>query len=186
MSEVDATKTTDNEKGDGPFAEYVWMEHEEEVNRECEEEIWQEEFQQLELDEMLEEEEEIREGERLSKVVHPVANGNASETNGGETSYAEEKKGENPFEEYLWMEHEDEVNRQCEEEIWEEEFQQLELDEMLEEEEEIREGERLSKLAMNGCSLINGDVSKEVNRRGMAICEPQDHSAEPESGKDNQ
>jgi hypothetical protein len=174
MSEVDATKTTDNEKGDGPFAEYVWMEHEEEVNRECEEEIWQEEFQQLELDEMLEEEEEIREGERLSKVVHPVANGNASETNGGETSYAEEKKGENPFEEYLWMEHEDEVNRQCEEEIWEEEFQQLELDEMLEEEEEIREGERLSKLAMNGCSLINGDVSKE------------DHSAEPESGKDNQ
>ena len=62
------------------------------------------------------------------------------------------------------MEHEEEINQECQEEIWEEELQQLELDEMLEEEEEIREGDQLSKIMMNGSPVINGDVSKEVNR----------------------
>ena len=78
---------------------------------------------------------------------------------------ADEKKNEDPFDEYLWMEREEEVDRECEEEVWAEEFRQLELDEMLEEEEEIREGDQLSKVIMNGPPVLNGDVSKEVNRR---------------------
>ncbi|XP_023653455.1 polyadenylate-binding protein-interacting protein 2 [Paramormyrops kingsleyae] len=43
---------------------------------------------------------------------------------------------ENPFAEYMWMENEEEFNRQIEEELWEEEFIERCFQEMLEEEEE--------------------------------------------------
>ncbi|KAJ8015075.1 hypothetical protein DPEC_G00022360 [Dallia pectoralis] len=42
---------------------------------------------------------------------------------------------DNPFAEYMWMENEDEFNRQIEEELWEEEFIEQCFQEMLEEEE---------------------------------------------------
>lgn len=42
---------------------------------------------------------------------------------------------ENPFAEYMWMENEEEFNRQVEEELWEEEFIERCFQEMLEEEE---------------------------------------------------
>ncbi|XP_034038140.1 polyadenylate-binding protein-interacting protein 2-like [Thalassophryne amazonica] len=45
---------------------------------------------------------------------------------------------ENPFAEYMWMENEEEFNRQVEEELWEEEFIECCFLEMLEE-EELRE-----------------------------------------------
>ncbi|RVE67615.1 hypothetical protein OJAV_G00104550 [Oryzias javanicus] len=43
---------------DEPFAEYLWMEHEEEFNRQVEEELWEEEFIECCFQEMLEEEEQ--------------------------------------------------------------------------------------------------------------------------------
>ncbi|XP_059203016.1 polyadenylate-binding protein-interacting protein 2-like [Centropristis striata] len=43
---------------DEPFAEYLWMEHEEEFNRQVEEELWEEEFIERCFQEMLEEEEQ--------------------------------------------------------------------------------------------------------------------------------
>ncbi|KAJ3587417.1 hypothetical protein NHX12_011014 [Muraenolepis orangiensis] len=43
---------------DNPFAEYMWMENEEEFNRQVEEELWEEEFIERCFQEMLEEEEE--------------------------------------------------------------------------------------------------------------------------------
>lgn len=47
-----------------------------------------------------------------------------------------EEKESNPFAEYMWMENEEEFNRQIEEELWEEEFIERCFQEMLEEEEE--------------------------------------------------
>uniref|UniRef100_A0A8I3WW02 Poly(A) binding protein interacting protein 2 n=1 Tax=Callithrix jacchus TaxID=9483 RepID=A0A8I3WW02_CALJA len=44
---------------DNPFAEYMWMENEEEFNRQIEEELWEEEFIERCFQEMLEEEEEF-------------------------------------------------------------------------------------------------------------------------------
>uniref|UniRef100_H3C7J5 Polyadenylate-binding protein-interacting protein 2 n=2 Tax=Tetraodon nigroviridis TaxID=99883 RepID=H3C7J5_TETNG len=41
-----------------PFAEYMWMEHEEEYNRHVEEELWEEEFIERCVLELLEEEEQ--------------------------------------------------------------------------------------------------------------------------------
>ncbi|XP_068571425.1 polyadenylate-binding protein-interacting protein 2-like [Cebidichthys violaceus] len=41
-----------------PFAEYMWMENEEEFNRQVEEELWEEEFMERCFQEMLEEEEQ--------------------------------------------------------------------------------------------------------------------------------
>ncbi|XP_032885913.1 polyadenylate-binding protein-interacting protein 2 isoform X3 [Amblyraja radiata] len=43
---------------DNPFAEYMWMENEEEFNRQIVEELWEEEFIERCFQEMLEEEEE--------------------------------------------------------------------------------------------------------------------------------
>ncbi|XP_040029309.1 polyadenylate-binding protein-interacting protein 2 [Gasterosteus aculeatus] len=43
---------------DDPFAEYMWMENEEEFNRQVEEELWEEEFMERCFQEMLEEEEQ--------------------------------------------------------------------------------------------------------------------------------
>ncbi|XP_029283101.1 polyadenylate-binding protein-interacting protein 2-like [Cottoperca gobio] len=43
---------------DEPFAEYMWMEHEEEFNQQVEEELWEEEFIERCFQEMLEEEEQ--------------------------------------------------------------------------------------------------------------------------------
>uniref|UniRef100_A0A3Q3DYX8 Polyadenylate-binding protein-interacting protein 2 n=1 Tax=Hippocampus comes TaxID=109280 RepID=A0A3Q3DYX8_HIPCM len=40
-----------------PFAEYMWMEHEEEFNRQVEEELWEEDFMERCFQEMLDEEE---------------------------------------------------------------------------------------------------------------------------------
>ncbi|KAM6952762.1 polyadenylate-binding protein-interacting protein 2-like [Anarhichas minor] len=41
-----------------PFAEYMWMENEEEFNQQVEEELWEEEFMERCFQEMLEEEEQ--------------------------------------------------------------------------------------------------------------------------------
>lgn len=43
---------------------------------------------------------------------------------------------ENPFAEYMWMENEEEFNRQVVEELWEEEFIERCIQELLEEEEQ--------------------------------------------------
>nr|XP_044993085.1 polyadenylate-binding protein-interacting protein 2-like [Jaculus jaculus] len=43
---------------DNPFAEYMWMENEEEFNRQIGEELWEEEFIESSFQEMREEEEE--------------------------------------------------------------------------------------------------------------------------------
>ncbi|XP_020494028.1 polyadenylate-binding protein-interacting protein 2 [Labrus bergylta] len=43
---------------------------------------------------------------------------------------------EDPFAEYMWMENEEEFNRQVEEELWEEEFIERCVQELLEEEEQ--------------------------------------------------
>lgn len=43
---------------DDPFAEYLWMENEEEFNRQVEEELWEEEFIERCVQELLEEEEQ--------------------------------------------------------------------------------------------------------------------------------
>ncbi|XP_070769320.1 polyadenylate-binding protein-interacting protein 2-like [Enoplosus armatus] len=43
---------------DDPFAEYMWMENEEEFNRQVEEELWEEEFIERCIQELLEEEEQ--------------------------------------------------------------------------------------------------------------------------------
>ncbi|KAM9376879.1 polyadenylate-binding protein-interacting protein 2-like [Pholidichthys leucotaenia] len=43
---------------DDPFAEYMWMENEEEFNRQVEEELWEEEFIERCFQEMLDEEEQ--------------------------------------------------------------------------------------------------------------------------------
>ncbi|XP_075872733.1 polyadenylate-binding protein-interacting protein 2-like [Nelusetta ayraudi] len=43
---------------DEPFAEYLWMEHEEEFNRQVEEELWEEDFIERCVQELLEEEEQ--------------------------------------------------------------------------------------------------------------------------------
>nr|XP_046262870.1 polyadenylate-binding protein-interacting protein 2-like [Scatophagus argus] len=43
---------------------------------------------------------------------------------------------EDPFAEYMWMENEEEFNRQVEEELWEEEFIERCMQELLEEEEQ--------------------------------------------------
>ncbi|KAL6117200.1 paip2 [Pungitius sinensis] len=43
---------------DDPFADYMWMENEEEFNRQVEEELWEEEFMERCFQEMLEEEEQ--------------------------------------------------------------------------------------------------------------------------------
>ncbi|XP_062281738.1 LOW QUALITY PROTEIN: polyadenylate-binding protein-interacting protein 2-like [Scomber scombrus] len=44
------------EQEDNPFAEYMWMENEEEFNRQVEEELWEEEFIERCFQEMWEEE----------------------------------------------------------------------------------------------------------------------------------
>ncbi|XP_046884676.1 polyadenylate-binding protein-interacting protein 2-like [Hypomesus transpacificus] len=54
-NEVILTNQFNNE--DNPFAEYMWMENEEEFNRQVEEELWEEEFIERCFQEMLEEEE---------------------------------------------------------------------------------------------------------------------------------
>ncbi|XP_028816277.1 polyadenylate-binding protein-interacting protein 2-like [Denticeps clupeoides] len=56
VNEVIPNGQLDNE--DDPFAEYMWMENEEEFNRQIEEELWEEEFIERCFQEMLEEEEE--------------------------------------------------------------------------------------------------------------------------------
>ncbi|XP_054882190.1 polyadenylate-binding protein-interacting protein 2-like [Poeciliopsis prolifica] len=43
---------------------------------------------------------------------------------------------EDPFAEYMWMENEEEFNRQVEEELWEEEFMERCFQQMLDEEEQ--------------------------------------------------
>ncbi|XP_061815228.1 polyadenylate-binding protein-interacting protein 2B [Nerophis lumbriciformis] len=55
----------------------------------------------------------------------PVANGHAGDTNDA-----------NPFAEYMWMENEEEYNRQVEEELLEQEFLERCFQEMLEEEDQ--------------------------------------------------
>ncbi|XP_053574519.1 polyadenylate-binding protein-interacting protein 2 [Bombina bombina] len=47
-----------NHEDDNPFSEYMWMENEEEFNRQFEEELWEEEFIERCFQEMLDEEEE--------------------------------------------------------------------------------------------------------------------------------
>ncbi|XP_057705584.1 polyadenylate-binding protein-interacting protein 2-like isoform X2 [Corythoichthys intestinalis] len=54
----DATLTNQNGSSEpDPFAEYLWMEHEEEFNRQVVEELWEEEFMERCFQEMLDEEE---------------------------------------------------------------------------------------------------------------------------------
>ncbi|KAM9357141.1 polyadenylate-binding protein-interacting protein 2-like [Symphorus nematophorus] len=47
-----------NIEDNNPFAEYMWMENEEEFNRQVEEELWEEEFIERCIQELMEEEEQ--------------------------------------------------------------------------------------------------------------------------------
>lgn len=76
-----------------------------------------------------------------------------------DSSTADEKTTQNPFEEFMWMEKEEEVTQEFEAEVVQEEIQELELNEMLEEEEENREGASLAKASS---PVVNGDVSEKV------------------------
>lgn len=53
----DVILTTQAYIDDNPFADYMWMENEEEFNRQIEEELWEEEFIERCFQQMLEEEE---------------------------------------------------------------------------------------------------------------------------------
>ncbi|KAM7000057.1 polyadenylate-binding protein-interacting protein 2-like [Tautogolabrus adspersus] len=66
LSNVNTNMTISNEvilsnqfiTEEDPFAEYMWMENEEEFNRQVEEELWEEEFIERCIQELLEEEEQ--------------------------------------------------------------------------------------------------------------------------------
>ncbi|XP_041653405.1 polyadenylate-binding protein-interacting protein 2-like [Cheilinus undulatus] len=66
LNNINANMTISNEvilstqyiSEDNPFAEYMWMENEEEFNRQVEEELWEEEFIERCIQELLEEEEQ--------------------------------------------------------------------------------------------------------------------------------
>ncbi|XP_037635599.1 polyadenylate-binding protein-interacting protein 2-like isoform X1 [Sebastes umbrosus] len=66
LSNISSNMTISNEvilssqlgSDEDPFAEYMWMENEEEFNRQVEEELWEEEFIERCFQEMLEEEEQ--------------------------------------------------------------------------------------------------------------------------------
>ncbi|XP_041800302.1 polyadenylate-binding protein-interacting protein 2-like [Chelmon rostratus] len=66
LSSVDPNMAVTNEvilssqfsSDEDPFAEYMWMENEEEFNRQVEEELWEEEFIERCIQELLEEEEQ--------------------------------------------------------------------------------------------------------------------------------
>ncbi|XP_062522529.1 polyadenylate-binding protein-interacting protein 2B-like [Corticium candelabrum] len=78
-----------------------------------------------------------------------------------ETTAIDKKIG-NEFEEFMWMENEDKVNLEFEQQILEEEIQELELEEMLEEEEDCIEGRHLTNAAlMSSSPVVNGVTDKQ-------------------------
>ncbi|KAI9538115.1 Polyadenylate-binding protein-interacting protein 2B [Dissostichus eleginoides] len=95
----------------------------------------------------------------------PVANGHA-----GEGSDA------NPFAEYMWMENEEEYNRQVEEELLEQEFLERCFQEMLEEEDQDwfipsrdlnNQGVGQLQQQLNGLSVNDHHNLEEVARKSM-------------------
>lgn len=75
----------------------------------------------------------------------------------------------NPFAEYMWMEHEEEYNRQVEEELWEEEFLERCFQEMLDEEDQewfIPErdlpGINQMQQQMNGLSINDSSKTEDL------------------------
>ncbi|XP_062903229.1 polyadenylate-binding protein-interacting protein 2B isoform X1 [Mobula hypostoma] len=75
----------------------------------------------------------------------------------------------NPFAEYMWMEHEEEYNRQVEEELWEEEFLERCFQEMLDEEDQewfIPErdlpGINQMQQQMNGLSINESSKTEDL------------------------
>ncbi|XP_042193720.1 polyadenylate-binding protein-interacting protein 2 [Callorhinchus milii] len=75
----------------------------------------------------------------------------------------------NPFAEYMWMEHEEEYNRQVEEELWEEEFLERCFQQMLDEEDKewfIPErdlpGINQIQQQMNGLSVNDSSKTEEL------------------------
>ncbi|XP_049588194.1 polyadenylate-binding protein-interacting protein 2 [Syngnathus scovelli] len=58
LSQAIASNNQSGPPESDPFAEYMWMEHEEEFNRQVVEELWEEDFIEYCFQEMLDEEEE--------------------------------------------------------------------------------------------------------------------------------
>ncbi|XP_051921727.1 polyadenylate-binding protein-interacting protein 2-like [Hippocampus zosterae] len=76
-----------------------------------------------------------------------------------------------PFAEYMWMEHEEEFDRQVEEELWEEDFMERCFQEMLDEEEAAEwfvpardlpdaRGQRADRPTTNIPSVLNPDAKE--------------------------
>ncbi|XP_048387689.1 polyadenylate-binding protein-interacting protein 2-like isoform X3 [Stegostoma tigrinum] len=75
----------------------------------------------------------------------------------------------NPFAEYMWMEHEEEYDRQVEEELWEEEFLERCFQEMLDEEDQEwfipeRDLPAINQMQqqMNGLSISDSNKTEEL------------------------
>ncbi|XP_008325458.1 polyadenylate-binding protein-interacting protein 2 [Cynoglossus semilaevis] len=66
---------------------------------------------------------------------------------------------QDPFAEYLWMENEEEFNRQVEEELWEEEFIERCFQEMLEEEEQWEWFIPSRDLPLQGVTQLQDQIS---------------------------
>ncbi|KAM9193211.1 polyadenylate-binding protein-interacting protein 2B [Mergus octosetaceus] len=74
------------------------------------------------------------------------------------------EKENNPFAEYMWMENEEDFNRQVEEELQEQEFLDRCFQEMLEEEDQdwFIPSRDLPQQQLNGLSVANGHASEDI------------------------
>ncbi|XP_030306385.1 polyadenylate-binding protein-interacting protein 2B isoform X2 [Calypte anna] len=81
-----------------------------------------------------------------------------------------DEKENNPFAEYMWMENEEDFNRQVEEELQEQEFLDRCFQEMLEEEDQdwfipsrdLPQGMGQLQQQLNGLSLADGHGSEDI------------------------
>ncbi|NWV45122.1 PAI2B protein, partial [Daphoenositta chrysoptera] len=82
----------------------------------------------------------------------------------------QEEKEKNPFAEYMWMENEEDFNRQVEEELQEQEFLDRCFQEMLEEEErdwfiparDLPQGMAQLQQQLHGLGLADGHGSEDI------------------------
>ena len=71
-----------------------------------------------------------------------------------------EKKPDDPFKEFYWMENVEDYDKECEKELEEEEEMVEELEEMLDEEESIRQAEITKALQKEVPSASNDDQTE--------------------------
>ncbi|KAM6313618.1 polyadenylate-binding protein-interacting protein 2B [Aegotheles albertisi] len=91
-------------------------------------------------------------------------------TNEDQVVNGHDEKENNPFAEYMWMENEEDFNRQVEEELQEQEFLDRCFQEMLEEEDQdwfipsrdLPQGMGQLQQQLNGLSIGDGHASEDI------------------------